>query len=119
MKAKITSNGEITDVLQWHSDHDVIYSTPDKTKFYHPSEVEIIPDNPHEATIGWIARDKDGCLIFFYDGDEPRRDPEAESWHIPFGRTFDCLPNDFFPLLTYDSDPLKAILTLTPVKPLI
>ena len=63
---------------------------------------------------GWVARDKDGQLCIFYDGDKPHRG-ECNSWWYPeYCLEGDCMTidDDMFPDLTWESEPIEVELTI-------
>ena len=123
MKTRIINTGEIVDVVDYNNSKVTVYRN-DKTEFlaqneYSRDEVEFLPDTPEEVTIeGWVARDEDGFINLF--NDKPIRDycdrsdvtygfwDEANEHHIE-------LPTASFPEVTWDSEPKRVKITITPI----
>ena len=65
-----------------------------------------------EVTLeGWVARDKGGGL--YLHSQKPFRG--GNEWHVEFNRPR-SLPPESFPEVTWDSEPLKVKLTITPME---
>lgn len=117
MKARVIKTGEIVDVKEWRGASNTIYTRADMNAFYEHFEIELIPDNPNDTSLyGWVCRDKDGCLNLFYGGDKPRVEEGEHYWSATFGCNFDCLPKTLFPDVTWETEPLKVRLTLSPIE---
>lgn len=66
-----------------------------------------------EAVIsGWVARDEDGTLTLFYGSDKPSKKDNDDYWSAVFGNTLEYLPQEMFPALTWDSDPIEVELRI-------
>ncbi len=111
MKAKVKNSGKIVEVKEWRGASDVVYSTLDMNTFYQASDLDFALDPPHpEATIsGWVCRDKDGTLCLYYE--KPMRG--KEEW---FGNYDRQLPEDSFPDLTWQDEPIEVEIQIKPKK---
>lgn len=72
----------------------------------------LVTDDPpqSEATIsGWVCRDKDGTLCLYYN--KPMRG--KEEW---FGNYDRQLPEESFPSLTWQDEPIEVEITIKPKK---
>lgn len=56
---------------------------------------------------GWMARDKNGDLVCCA-GSKPFKEEKLPFWRVDFRNFIECIPNDLFPDLTWDSDPLPV-----------
>lgn len=110
MKAKVKATGEIIEVKEWRGTSDVVYSTTDMNMFYAENELEFLPDTSEKVIEGWVARDKGDGLYLHWE--RPLRG--ALEWHTSFGNPRK-LSQDSFPEVTWESEPLKVKLTLTPM----
>lgn len=89
----------------------VQYYADEEGNFYEETELDFNLDPPQpKATIsGWVCRDKDGALCLYYEN--PMRG--KEEW---FGN-YNChLPEDSFPSLTWESEPIEVEITIKPKK---
>ena len=117
MKAKVIKTGEIVDVKEWRGASSTIYTRADMNAFYEHFEIELISDKPEDISLcGWICRDKDGDLNFFYGGDKPRKEDGEDYWCATFGSNIEYLPKSLYPNVTWETEPLKVKLTLTPIE---
>lgn len=53
---------------------------------------------------GWIARDKNGDLVCCA-GSRPYKEENIPFWKVNFRNFIECIPNDLYPDLTWDSEP--------------
>jgi hypothetical protein len=53
---------------------------------------------------GWVARDEDGQLPLFVASDKPYKKKNCRFWCVNLGRTFEFLPENTFPDLTWESE---------------
>lgn len=113
MKAKVKASGDIIEVKEWRGSSDVVYSTPDMNMFYASDEVEILSEKFGGGSIeGWVARDKSGCLFLHYW--KPHRTPGGDKWYSEFAQK--CLPKDNFPEVTWESEPKRVKIIITPIE---
>lgn len=75
---------------------------------------EIKQETDAEDTVisGWLARDKDGLLNFFYGGSTPYKNDNDGDWNTAFGRVLEYLPREMFPDLTWESTPIEVELII-------
>ena len=78
---------------------------------YQESDLEFLPDTEEISLEGWIARDKMGNTLSLY-GEKPTI-RKKDYWQTGFGYP---LPKESFPSVTWDSEPLKVRLTITPME---
>ncbi len=112
MKAIRKSDGKVIEVREWFSGSDGLYSDPDMNRFYQASDLDFNVEKSEEVTIDvWVARDEDGEIFFYRD--KPIRDKSF--WYDFFSEgSYFGLPRDFFPDVTWESDPLEVTITLKP-----
>jgi hypothetical protein len=67
------------------------------------------PPQPEATISGWVCRDKDGTLCLYYK--KPMRG--KEEW---FGNYDRQLPEDCFPSLTWQDEPIEVEITIKPKK---
>lgn len=60
---------------------------------------------------GWVARDKNGDLVCCA-GSKPFKEEKLPFWRVDFRNFIECIPNDLFPDLTWDSDPIEVELII-------
>lgn len=60
---------------------------------------------------GWVARDKNGDLVCCV-GSKPYKEENIPFWKVNFRNFFECIPNDLFPDLTWDDDPIEVELII-------
>lgn len=53
---------------------------------------------------GWVARDKNGDLVCCA-GSKPFKEEKMPFWKVDFRNFIECIPNDLFPDLTWESEP--------------
>ena len=108
MKARVKATGEIDEVEK--NGFGNIYSAGDGNHYF-GTDLDFNLDPPHpEATIsGWVCRDKDGTLCLYYK--KPMRG--KEEW---FGNYDRQLPEDSFPSLTWQDEPIEVEITIKPKK---
>ena len=56
---------------------------------------------------GWVARDKNGDLVCCA-GSKPFKEEKMPFWRVDFRNFIECIPNDLFPNLTWESDPIEV-----------
>lgn len=119
MKARVISTNEIIDVEKREErvgNIVYVYYYAQSGESFQDYELEFLPDTPEDIPLsGWICRDKDGDLNFFYGGDKPRKEAGEDYWSATFGNNFEYLPNSLYPNVTWETEPLKVKLTLTPI----
>jgi len=120
MKAIRKSDGKVIDVREWSGASDVVYSDPDMNRFYQASDLDFNVEETEEVTIdGWLTRSVSGNIVFS-DSSECRRGNRV--WYHKEGANVVDLdetglfPNNLFPSLTWDSDPLEVTITIKPKK---
>lgn len=69
----------------------------------------------------WVARNRNGSLLLFYEGSKPTKPHPAETWCWKFdtsgvwrnfdGRDIELNPS-LFPNLTWEDEPIEVELTL-------
>ena len=73
----------------------------------------IEKEQPEEPKIkGWVARDKDGTLVFY--GQKPDR--EIVNWDDSGTDEHVCINQNMFPDLKWEDEPIKVGLTISRVK---
>lgn len=111
MKAKVIETGEIIEVKEWFGSSDGFYSTPDMNRFFQKSDLELLPDTEEVTIEGYVARDKGGGI--YLHSDEPVRG--VYEWYSVM-----CpprqLPKESFPEVTWDSEPKRVKVTITPME---
>lgn len=120
MKARVIKTGEIVDVKEWRGASNTIYTRADMNAFYEHFEIELMPDNPEEVTIeGWVTRSKNEKIVF---SDSPECKRGSCVWYHKEGSNIVTLSEtglfdeDILPSVTWETEPLKVRLTLTPIK---
>ena len=122
MKAKVKATGEIVEIMDYDDFKVTVYRNNETEFFaqneYSRDEVEFPPpDTPEETSLnGWICRDKDGDLNFFYGGDKPRKEDGEDYWCATFGSNFEYLPKSLYPNVTWETEPQKVKITITPIQ---
>ena len=117
MKAKRISTGEIVEVSKLTftnmKTHIICRRDIKNGGFIAESDLEFLSEESKEVTIeGWVARDKSGCLFLHYW--EPHRTPGGDKWYSEFAQK--CLPKDSFPEVTWESNPKRVNITITPIE---
>ena len=88
---------------------------------YAPSDLDFSVDEAketEEATInGWMARDKNGDLVCCA-GSKPFKEEKLPFWRVDYRNYIECIPNDLFPSVTWDSEPMEVEITIKPKKKL-
>lgn len=109
MKAKVKATGEIIEVERVSK--NIFGRTDGIVAMYSKDVLDFNLDPPHpEATIsGWVCRDKDGTLCLYYK--KPMRG--KEEWFGIYDRQ---LPEDSFPSLTWQDEPIEVEITIKPKK---
>lgn len=112
MKAKVIKTEEnidveqITEALFRDTARQGIYE-----RIYEESELEF--DKPKESVVdGWVARDRNGDLSLYRT--YPERQENLGYWRD--GNDYWDFPNDYFPSVTWKSEPLHVKLTITPIE---
>lgn len=109
MKAKVKSSGEIVEVERVSKN---IFGRTDGIVAMYSKDVLDFDLNPpqSEATIsGWVCRDEDGTLCLYYT--KPMRG--EKEW---FGNYDRQLPEDSFPSLTWQDEPIEVEIEIKPKK---
>lgn len=117
MKAKVKNTDEIINVDRVLNDDDgtFFYSgkEPDN-RTWKAHEIELLRDSHDEVTIeGWVARDFDG-LIYLHK-ECPQLHEESGSW---FSKQSIRLDNSCFPFITWDCEPKRVKIIITPMNDL-
>lgn len=60
---------------------------------------------------GWIARDENGDLVCC-TGSKPYKEENIPFWKVNFRNFIECIPNNLFPDLAWDSDPIEVEIIL-------
>lgn len=108
MLAKRKSDGKQIEVREWRGASDVVYSSPDMTKFYEASALDFNIDTEDSVIQGWVARDEDENLFMY--NTKPERDETTQMW---MGGCINLdLRNHLFSDLTWDSDPIEVEITI-------
>lgn len=72
----------------------------------------VCKDPEDTAIQGWVARDKDGLLNFFYGGSTPYKNDNDGDWNTAFGRVLEYVPREMFPDLTWSDGPIEVELII-------
>lgn len=120
MKAKIKATGELIEVKEWRGAFNAIYSTSDMNMFYADNELELLPDTHEQVTIeGYVARDKvsnhhrgEGLHLFT---SKPERSSIFAEWQGLRGKSL-LIDPDMFPEVTWESEPKRVRITITPME---
>lgn len=119
MEARIISTGEIVEVIDYNDSKVTVYRN-DKTEFfaqneYNRDDVEFFPETSDEMSFkGWICRDKDSVLTLFYGCDKPKKEKGDDYWSVTFGNDV-YLPSTLYPEVTWESEPKKVKITISPI----
>ncbi len=111
MKAKIKATGEVVEVEQLTRTTAVCLANG---KIYNKQQLDINIDSPQPtATIeGWVARDGDNLLYFYYTPCRARG--KSSHWtSMAVGSPFQ-LPSNIFPDLTWQDEPIEVEITIKP-----
>ena len=69
-------------------------------------------EDVEEAMIqGWVARDMNGDLVCCA-GSKPYKEENIPFWKVDFRNFIECIPNDLFPELTWESEPEEVELII-------
>ncbi|MCM1093769.1 MAG: hypothetical protein NC421_07435 [Lachnospiraceae bacterium] len=121
MKARVKATGKIVEV-----EKTVCYCATwsDHERIYNKSDLDFNLDPPHpEATIsGWIVRDKQSITsILAHRGsklylcqEKPERIDSMGIWDKD--SDYYRIPDNFFPNITFESDPLEVEIQIKPKK---
>ena len=60
---------------------------------------------------GWVARDENGDLVCCA-GSKPYKEENIPFWKVNFRNFIECIPNDLFPDLTWNDDPIEVELII-------
>ena len=121
MKARVKSTGEIIKVetIQPAIYRDIKTSGIDERIYYH-SELEFLSDTPEKVILeGWVARDEEfdedffSSDIFLYKK-KPIRNKNLGAWES--GLWDFIIPHESFPSVTWESEPQKVRITITPIE---
>ena len=121
MKARRRSDGKVIEVEQTTSyDGELGYWDNENCDFHYPSDLDFNVEDVEEVTIdGWLTRSVGGSLTFS-DSPECRRGHRV--WYHKEGTNVVDLdetglfPNNLFPDLTWESEPLEVTITIKPKK---
>lgn len=128
MEAKVKASGDIIEVKEWRGSSDVVHSTLDMNMFYAADELGILSEKSEMAVLdGWVCRDgypggiKDSILHLylkgepFPDNDKPERVGKdyLKMWKGANGLH---LPSEMFPEITWDTEPKRVKITITPIE---
>lgn len=130
MKAKVKATGRIIEVekaMIGYVECEVVNINGfPMQNFYSESDLEFLPEESKEVTIeGWVCRNgcnggiKDSILHLFLkgepfpDNDTPERIGCVEMWKGANGLH---LPSEMFPEVTWDSEPKRVKITITPIE---
>ncbi|ROT19618.1 hypothetical protein EEL53_10265 [Muribaculaceae bacterium Isolate-114 (HZI)] len=113
MKAKRKSDGKVIEVKpQRFMEHN--------GSMYAPSDLDFNVEEAEEVTIdGWLTRSVSGNIVFS-DSSECRKGNRV--WYHKEGANVVDLdetglfPNNLFPSLTWESNPLEVTITIKPKK---
>ena len=120
MKAKVIATGDVIDVVKdWDNVGGVVYvGYADKDgNFYQENELELNPDTHEKVIEGWVARDKCGPTdlgLRIYTA-YPRRMEGLKRWNGREAKSV-LIDHRLFPEVTWESEPLKVKLTITPME---
>lgn len=109
MKARIKETGEIVDV---EYDDDDLYVVLGRHQYLYANEFDIISKPEEEVKMrGFLVRDKCGTLCLY-----PQEPERKKEWWSAGIHTFIELKEDYFPSVTWESDPLPVTITIKPKK---
>ena len=115
MKAKVIKDGRIIEVEKAPIGYvECSVANIDgfpMQNFYSKKDLEFLPDTSEKVIEGWIARDKCGNIYLYPT--EPFRG--VEEWHEKDEMHF-YIPKESFPEVTWDSEPKRVKITLTPLE---
>ncbi|MBD5199364.1 MAG: hypothetical protein HDS83_03115 [Bacteroidales bacterium] len=115
MKAKVKANGRIIEVekaMIGYAECAVanIEGFP-MQNVYSEAELEFLPDAPEEVTIeGWVGRGANPHHLALYE-----RKPDRLSDIWGFSHSLKLDPT-FFPEVTWDTEPKRVKITITPIE---
>ena len=119
MKAKVKATGRIIEVekaMIGYAECEVanINGFP-MQNFYSKAELEFLSEESKEVTIeGWVARDRMHGDLYLYSN-RPRRAEKGGYWiYGPESGT--ALPIALFPEVTWDTEPKRVKITITPIE---
>lgn len=93
----------------------VRYFADDEGTIYDEQQLEFETYSPKEITIeGWVARDREHCNLFLYSH-KPRRAKKRGYWIYGF-ESGTLLPIESFPSVTWETEPKKVRITVTPIE---
>ena len=111
MKAKVIDTGVEIEVEKIMDSmyHDVNTSGIDE-KTYYESDLEFLPDTEEVTLVGYVARGANPHHLALYE-----RKPDRLSDIWGFSHSLQLDPTSF-PEVTWDSEPLKVKITITPME---
>ena len=120
MKARVKATGEIVDVYERYDDLAMETVFEELAGSYRPDELDFSVDEEKEAEgaviSGWVARDNGGFIsLFSYCPDRVIHDDLGFWGHNDGSHEID-MPQDSFPSLTWDDDPIEVEITIKPKK---
>lgn len=118
MKAKIKATGEIIEVtLATESMYRDISTSGIDEKMYYESELEFLPDTHEQVIDGWVARGYNGPrdLGLRVYSVKPKRYDKRKEWN-GHGRLSYLIDHRLFPEVTWESEPKRVKITLTPME---
>ncbi len=110
MKAKVKNANIIVEVEKTSTGS---YSCKELNIVFRKQDLDFNISAPEKVVLeGWVCRDEDGTLNFFFHCDRPKKQGKDDYWSCTFG---DCytLPESDFPSITWESDPRKARIEIT------
>lgn len=105
MEARRKSDGEIIEVKEWRGASDVIYSSPDMSRFYQESDLDFNVDAETTVISGLVLADEISSARILRVHKVAQGDYEAV-WNS--GEPEFCLGEELFCDLTPGSDPIEV-----------
>lgn len=129
MKARIKATGEIIEVERvidaYGDDRYIRNPEMSGSEFYRASDLDQpIPNSQNwnssekESAVleGYVARDEDGFIAVYQN--KPTRDEYdcRKFWHDDISESHIELPTDSFPSVTWEGEPKKVKIEITPIE---
>ena len=115
MKAKVKATGEIVDVYERYDDYAGETHFEPIIPYYRPDELDLNVEDPEEVTIeGWVVRDANPHSLRFFDR-QPARLSDMWGSVYSYYNTMQLDPI-MFPSVTWESEPQKVKITITPIQ---
>ncbi|MDE7350089.1 MAG: hypothetical protein K2N25_03400 [Muribaculaceae bacterium] len=114
MKAKVLATDEVVEIVDYNDSIVTVYRN-DETEFfaqneYSRDEVEFLPDTEEVTIEGYVARGANPHHLALYE-----RKPDRLSDIWGFSHSLQLDPT-FFPEVTWDSEPKRVKITITPME---